>query len=212
MDDQQLRIRLAEDRCPTADSEQPGSDAASQPLVVKAALVRCCSTVAEGLPAEAAEWDLSNLLIDGQPVQRSTVIRWLNHWYMRVHNIMFDKHLPYDEVLSAAALFQLLAFADSVGSGRGIIMACLSEKQLQQMYMRIKRDDGLQEPGQPQQQQQQQQQQEPKTAALHMDNTSYGFAPPLVCWMLLATVKQQPGVRGYAASCSGRCWAGQRRC
>uniref|UniRef100_A0A383V5M2 Uncharacterized protein n=1 Tax=Tetradesmus obliquus TaxID=3088 RepID=A0A383V5M2_TETOB len=175
MDDQQWLIRLADDRCPRADND---SGAGSQPLVVKAVLMRSCSAVAEGLPAAAAEWDLSNLLIDGQPVQRSTVVRWLNHCYMRVHNVMFDDQLAYEEVLSAAALFQLLALADSVGSGRGIMIACLPEKQLQQMYMQITAINGFLESGQPPpppQQQQQQQQQKAETRALLMDGTRYYF-------------------------------------
>lgn len=55
---------------------------ASSPIVEDAALVRLCSSCAGALPAEAATWDISNLLIDGQPVQHSTVIRWLDLCYI----------------------------------------------------------------------------------------------------------------------------------
>ncbi|WIA18906.1 hypothetical protein OEZ85_003578 [Tetradesmus obliquus] len=55
-------------------------------------------------------------------------------------------------------------------------MACLPEKQLQQMYMQITAINGFLESGQPppppQQQQQQQQQQKAETRALLMDGTS----------------------------------------
>jgi hypothetical protein len=90
MDEQQLLIRLADDGCPPVDIGHDGVSSAPQPLVVKAALMRGCSAVAEGLPAGTAEWDLSNLLIDGQPVQCSTVVCWLNHCYMRNHDTLFD--------------------------------------------------------------------------------------------------------------------------
>jgi hypothetical protein len=62
-------------------------DAEESPILVDAALMRLCSSCAGGLPAEAATWDISNLVIDGQPVQRSTVIAWLDTCYV----IMYDR-------------------------------------------------------------------------------------------------------------------------
>jgi hypothetical protein len=84
MDEQLLLIRLAD------DEESRAGIGNMQHLLVKASLMRSCSTVAEGLPAEAAEWDLGNLLIDGQPVHRSTVIRWLNMCCMNIHHRLFQ--------------------------------------------------------------------------------------------------------------------------
>jgi hypothetical protein len=168
MDEQLLLIRLADEAQSRGDDEHSSSDSSHKPLLVKPALMRGCSTVAENLPAEAAEWNLSNLLIDGQPVQRSTVIRWLNVCCINVHHVLFDPDIRYGSLVSATELFELLAFADSVGSGRGIIEACLTENQLMKMYLNVTFIPGLQEDAQPQQQhvlevphmQQQQQQQE----------------------------------------------------
>jgi hypothetical protein len=42
-------------------------------LAADLVLVRACSSCARGLPVDAIEWDLSGLLIDGTPVQRTTV-------------------------------------------------------------------------------------------------------------------------------------------
>jgi hypothetical protein len=90
--------------------------------------MRLCSSCAGGLPAEAATWDISNLVIDGQPVQRSTVIAWLDTCYVT----MYDR--PYEEpkqhrqsVMAATQLYQLLAFADAVGSTRGVIRECVAD-------------------------------------------------------------------------------------
>jgi hypothetical protein len=97
-------------------------------------------------------------------------------------------------------LFQLLAFADSIGSGRGIIMACLTDKQLLQMRMEVKAVEGLQQPHQPQQQQEQEQQQqaqvehrEPTIRTLDMGSTSYYFQE----YEQLSDEIEDDGRRGY---------------
>jgi hypothetical protein len=121
VDEQQLNIRLANE---------------SEVFGVDASLMRACSSIARGLPAEAAVWDLSNLLIDGQPVQCSTVIRWLNCCYIALHGRTFDGR-PVNELWqpTAAELFQLLAFADSIGSVKAPITMSSAEEQL--MYLQI---------------------------------------------------------------------------
>jgi hypothetical protein len=43
-------------------------------LSAKATILRSCSSCAEGLPADAQEWDLSQLRVEGEPVQRRTVV------------------------------------------------------------------------------------------------------------------------------------------
>jgi hypothetical protein len=105
------------------------------------------------LPAEAATWDLSNLIIDGQALQRSTVIKWLDICYKAIHDrpygdpkqqtqpatmairdcsvelFMEQLRKPTQHmqpVISATQLYHLLAFADAVGSTRGVIRECVA--------------------------------------------------------------------------------------
>jgi hypothetical protein len=111
-DEPLLRLQLANDT-----SEQP-------PLQASTRLLHACSTCAFGLPRDSSTWDLSNLLIDGQPVSRDTVLAWLNAMYMHLDDIPFSDSIP-DAAASATRLYQLLAFADAVGSSRGVVKACL---------------------------------------------------------------------------------------
>ena len=46
--------------------------ASGEPLQAKSFLVRGLCESAEGLPAAAEEWDVSGLLLDGQPFTRET--------------------------------------------------------------------------------------------------------------------------------------------
>jgi hypothetical protein len=97
-------------------------------LVVDAALARLCSSRAGGLRAEAAAWDLSKLLIDGQPVQRSTVTRWLDLCYFAIHDRPFEEsNVQEQPVLTATQLYQLLSFADAIGSTRGLVNAAIAD-------------------------------------------------------------------------------------
>jgi hypothetical protein len=97
-------------------------------LVVDAALARLCSSRAGGLRAEAAAWDLSKLLMDGKPVQRSTVIRWLDLCYIAIHGRPFEEpNVQEQPVLTTTQLYQLLSFADAIGSTRGLVNAAIAE-------------------------------------------------------------------------------------
>jgi hypothetical protein len=96
------------------------------PLVADRFCVQCYSSCARGLPAAAEEWDISQLLPEGQPVQRETVVCWLNS----VYGIVEGENLEYQEPSpsgSMAGLAQLLAFADAVGTSRGLLLV-LDEK------------------------------------------------------------------------------------
>jgi hypothetical protein len=57
----------------------------AEPLAPYCQIVQLFSQCAAGLPAKQAEddtaWDLGNVLIDGQPVARATVVAWLNACY-----------------------------------------------------------------------------------------------------------------------------------
>jgi hypothetical protein len=95
-------------------------------LSAKATILRSCSSCAEGLPADAQEWDLSQLRVEGEPVQRRTVVAFLNCCYSRIMDSEFEKQLQ-DPRSDAISLAQLLAFADAVGATRGVLAACLSQ-------------------------------------------------------------------------------------
>jgi hypothetical protein len=86
-------------------------------------MVQFYSTCAGGLPAAAEEWDLSQLLLESQPVQRSTVVFWLNAISQHGDDKpMFDEQ-PASTAHTMAGLAQLLAFADAVGTRRGLLLA-----------------------------------------------------------------------------------------
>lgn len=103
-------------------------------LVVQASLVRICSFCAAGLPAEAAEWDLRLLRMDGEPVDLATVIGWLNCVYERLQDEPFMQQ-DRDVRHTVAGLTRLLAFADAVGTTRGVMAACVT--QLAELHMKV---------------------------------------------------------------------------
>jgi hypothetical protein len=102
--------------------------AGGESLQAPAYVLRCMSSCACGLPADAADWDLSGLLLEGLPVPAATVKAWLG----AVCNCLkteFDG--GYQTELSSACrtakgLYQLLQFADAVGSRQGVLHACLA--------------------------------------------------------------------------------------
>jgi hypothetical protein len=111
-DEPMLRIQLAEE-----DPDKP-------PLEACSLLLRASCSCARGLPLDSSSWDLSGLLIDGQPVSRVTVTTWLNVVYSLLDNKLFQEGVA-PAAASATRLYQLLAFADAVGSSQGVLKACL---------------------------------------------------------------------------------------
>jgi hypothetical protein len=125
-DDPMLRLQLAGDAPDTP------------PLEASTRLLHACSTCAFGLPRDASTWDLSNLLIDGHPVSRDTVTAWLNVVYMHQDDVAYgDATSP--AAASATQLYQVLSFADAVGSSRGMVKACLAG--LEQLAFEVKVGD-----------------------------------------------------------------------
>uniref|UniRef100_A0A383V7L2 Uncharacterized protein n=1 Tax=Tetradesmus obliquus TaxID=3088 RepID=A0A383V7L2_TETOB len=108
-EDQTLHIKLAEGDAVEAD----------------AYVLRLFSSVARSLPHDARDWDLSNLLLDAQPVTRPTVIAWLNAVYRRAYESDFEQQDP-NPACSFQGLFQLLQFADAVGSPTSALLSCLA--------------------------------------------------------------------------------------
>lgn len=113
LDEPQLRILLA----------------AGESLQAPAYVLRCMSSCACGLPADAAEWDLSGLLLEGQPIPTAIVKAWL----AAVSNsLKTQPDRDYAKELSNASqkakgLYQLLQFADAVGSRPVVLHACLTD-------------------------------------------------------------------------------------
>jgi hypothetical protein len=110
-----------------------------QPLEVSVSLMRASSSCARGLPHDSSTWDLSNLLIDGHPVSRDTVTAWVNVVYTILEDKPFKMDTSPAESTSATRLYQVLAFADAVGSSRGVVKACLAG--LQQLVFEVKVGD-----------------------------------------------------------------------
>jgi hypothetical protein len=73
-------------------------------LSAKANILRSCSSCAEGLPADAQEWDLSQLLVEGEPVTKGTVVAWLNSACQRILDSEFEKQRE-DVRCSATGVF-----------------------------------------------------------------------------------------------------------
>jgi hypothetical protein len=108
-----------------------------------ASLMRICSGVARDLPADAAVWDLRHLLFDGEPVERITVIRWLNLCYMSVYGRPFEQQTPQQSTaLSANELYQLLAFADAINSTKGPLVTKTRTAELEQLSMQVSLEGG----------------------------------------------------------------------
>lgn len=100
----------------------------AEPIVAEADIVRFFALVARDLPQDADEWDLSGFLIDGEAVSRRVVVEWLNWAYQRTHETSFEEQ---DDSLrpsgTVAGLYQLLAFADAVGTVKGLLSAFASQ-------------------------------------------------------------------------------------
>jgi hypothetical protein len=95
------------------------------------------SLVARALPA-GDEWDLSGLLVDGQPVSRATVVAWLNAAYQAAYEVEYQVQQPdQDPVCSVEGLYQLLSFADSVDSTRPVLKACCSRLHSLQLHAQL---------------------------------------------------------------------------
>jgi hypothetical protein len=95
------------------------------------------SGVARGLP-DADEWDLSGLLVDGQPVSRETVVAWLNAAYQAAYEEDFEAQQKADNpACSMTGLYQLLSFADAVDSTRPVLKACCAQLQILQLHAQL---------------------------------------------------------------------------
>jgi len=93
-------------------------------LMASSRLLCAGSSCAFGLPRDSSTWDLSKLLLDGKPVTREVAVSWLNALYKPLDDVPFAEAQTKTPV-SATHLYQLLAFADAVGSIQGVLKACV---------------------------------------------------------------------------------------
>lgn len=102
------------------------ADAAASPLAADRAILYSFSSCVRGLPSASTEWDLSQLVIEGQAVERQTVVAWLN----AVGNNLADDEVFEQQnenpARKVAGLVQLIAFADAVGSSKRLMREVLS--------------------------------------------------------------------------------------
>ena len=96
-----------------------------EPILVDPFVVQAFSQCARALPSKD-EWDLSNLLIDGQPVGRDTVVAWLNKAYSLVNSSSFEC-MTGSTTPSLLDLHQLLVFADAVGTKQFLLEAIVAD-------------------------------------------------------------------------------------
>jgi hypothetical protein len=111
----------------------PSAAAALSQLEAEACLVRMYSAVARQLP-ETDEWDLSGLLVDGQPVSRAIVVAWLNAAYQHAYLADYEQQADSPACI-VEGLYLLLAFADAVHSTPGMLAACCA-RLLQGLQLR----------------------------------------------------------------------------
>jgi hypothetical protein len=106
--------------------------AVGEALTAESFVLRALSSCARALPGDAAEWDVSGLLFDGQPFDRETVCCWLQCGYRHIYGAAAELDSNSVSLLSTVSgLAQVLAFANAVGSFEGMLQAACS--QLQQL-------------------------------------------------------------------------------
>eukprot|EP00878_Enallax_costatus_P007389 GHUV01007738.1.p1 GENE.GHUV01007738.1~~GHUV01007738.1.p1 ORF type:complete len:310 (+),score=66.11 GHUV01007738.1:99-1028(+) len=111
-----------------------------EPITADLRLIQTFSSVVSELPVnDTPVWDLSNLLIENQPVNRSTVVSWLNRAYKLVYAAEYEAVKPESAkscTITEAVL--LLSFADAVGSTDGLIQAVASHIAALPLLVRVK--------------------------------------------------------------------------
>jgi hypothetical protein len=94
-------------------------------------VVSAFSSCLRDLPGDAAVWDVSGLVLEGQQVEREIVVAWLDLAYQSINGQPFESIDPMElnedrepgVTDSMLGLVQLLAFSDAVGSSRGLLLA-----------------------------------------------------------------------------------------
>jgi hypothetical protein len=87
-------------------------------------LLQFFSTCVKGLPAGAADWDVSGLLLDGRPASRAVVAAWLEAAYAGSTYADPGAAESIERVGGEADPIDVLLFADAVGSSMAVNRAC----------------------------------------------------------------------------------------
>jgi hypothetical protein len=90
-------------------------------------MLRPFSSVARALPSDAKQWDVSGLLLDGEPFSRETVQCWLSCIYSSLHGPAELSSEDCQQLSTATGLRQVLAFAHAVGSPQALLTAACSQ-------------------------------------------------------------------------------------
>ena len=96
------------------------------PLNADSMLVQMLSQCARALP-DKKQWDLRELVIEGQPVSAKIVTKWLNRAYNLIHCCDFDSS-EEQTAPSAQDMYLLLAFADAVDTKKSLMEAIAKHK------------------------------------------------------------------------------------
>jgi hypothetical protein len=103
--------------------------ASGKSLHADSLLVRSLCDSARGLPAAADVWDVSGLLLDGQPFSRETVSCWISCVYSLADGLTQLSQQDIEQLSTVSGLTQVLAFANAVGSSVGPLNAACSQLQ-----------------------------------------------------------------------------------
>jgi hypothetical protein len=63
----------------------------TEPIVAQMSVVRFFCSCGRGLPAGSKTWDLTTLLIDGEPVTKPVIVAWLNAAYRQAYATDFEQ-------------------------------------------------------------------------------------------------------------------------
>lgn len=105
----------------------------AEPVVAPLYDCRTFSSVAKSLP-DTNEWNLSDILINGEHVKRETVLQWLSALEQLTEH---QQPAADGQSCTVSSLYELLAFADAVGSRRGLLMACISNLPRLRLYIAV---------------------------------------------------------------------------
>jgi hypothetical protein len=101
--------------------------AAGASVPAESFLLRKISDVARDLPAASAEWDVSGLLLNGQPFSNTTVQCWLDCAYYPLYGTAELDPEDLQHISTVKGLHDVLAFAHAVGSPEGLLKAACSQ-------------------------------------------------------------------------------------
>lgn len=117
----------ARNKCSRDEADMLIKLTADDPLQAESFIIRTFSSVARGLPADATEFNVSELLLDGQPYSKETIQCWLNCGRRTVYGPAELEAVDISMLSTVHQLHQVLSFAQAVGSPDGLLTAACSQ-------------------------------------------------------------------------------------